>query len=257
MHFWFKQRVESWKWRSKCGATQSSVTQYDNSSHILKYSHPAKPMVTPWLIYTGNATLFNGGSLYNSKANTPWWCKSIQCSNCLQLPTESYAVLASHREYPLRPGHGQAFNTFLGGEVRGGVSESGAQCPKSGQQDFWLPAHGNLSILHRPGRQERRLPTCRPSLTGVQIPHDIHAEKEEWTKCQHVIWKKNAPCDFPGKITNICTQSPPKKMKNGWCFFPKHSISSPQNSPILLCCCWPSLIWNIAWIHQSAKVAIA
>jgi len=31
------------------------------------------PYWTPWLIYTGNATLFNGGSLYNSKANTLSW----------------------------------------------------------------------------------------------------------------------------------------------------------------------------------------
>lgn len=72
-------------------------------------------MAAPWLIYTGNATLFNGGSLYNSKANTPWRCKSISCSNCLHLATESYAVLASHREYPLRPGHFQAFSTFFFG----------------------------------------------------------------------------------------------------------------------------------------------
>ncbi len=34
MHFWFKQRVESWKWRSKCGTTQSLSTTIFHSWNV-------------------------------------------------------------------------------------------------------------------------------------------------------------------------------------------------------------------------------
>lgn len=99
----------------KMGESKQRVENEEVNVVLLNHYHNETftSMVAPGLIDTGNATLFNGWSLYNSKANTPWRCKSIPCSNCLHLPTESYAVLASHREYPLRPGHFQAFNTFF------------------------------------------------------------------------------------------------------------------------------------------------
>ena len=266
MHFWFKQRVESWKWRSKCGTTQSLSTTIFHSWNV---SHPAKPWRhLGW--FTQEMRHFSTVGACTTARPTHLG-RAEQCSNCLSCffaqQLLSWVVCCPGQPFWI------SFKTWPFW-----LSGVPSVCPKAKlvSRTFdcqhmaifpfltcWSngPIHdpkrldwNELGAPNGPGRQERRLATCWPSLTGFIL--------------KSRTWKNMSTCHLSSQVqkralwlswqdhTHICPQPHKKIVKNGWVFSNTQYVHH-KTSPILLCCCRPGLIWNIAWIHQSAKVAIA
>lgn len=244
-----KQRVESWKWSSKCGTTQS-LPQWNIHIHggTLADLHRKRDTFQRWELVQqqGQHTLAMQKHLMLQLLTLGNW---VVC--CPGQPS-----WISFKTWPL-PGFQHLF-FWGGGVVEWGVSESGA--PNLVSRTFDCQ---HMAIFPFLTGQAARSAGCRPvgqasQVYNYPIPSMLKRRNGQNVNMSSIITsrkKKTRLVTFLAKSHPHLPPTPPKK----WTifFFPKRNIFSPQDSPILLCCCWPSLIWNIAWIHQSAKVAIA
>ena len=226
-----KQRVESWKWRSKCGTTQS-LPQWNIHIHggTLADLHRKCDTFQRWELVQqqGQHTL------------------AMQKHPMLQLLTLAIWVVCcpgqpswiSFKTWPL-PGFQHLF--FLGGsEVwwsEGWVSQ--------------VPQIWSAGLVIASTWQSFHSWRARPR--GAQVA-DLLAKPHRFTITpSHPCWKggmakmstchlsshfekKNAPCDFPGKITSTSAPNPPPKKMNHLFFSKTQYIFTTRlpHPPVLL-----------------------